>query len=367
MFNGDCDLPHHSTHPICVAHIIERARKRAPTRRMAVQWHDPSSQLRILLCLHGSHNLPSSINLLEITRGPSDPGILVYVTDMIELTDQIAATLVQNEGIETVTVTDKAVMEMRDQITNTVQDYVDESGEGISVKRMLALSTFNEMSQDICLLAEELMVSLIILPFHKRQHEDGTLDGGHPGFRYVNRKECDVLSGDPGDRGFGLIERTSGSHISVNVAVIFIGGRDDREALAYSGRVARHPGVRLTVIRFLVENNSENAQRRPGMHKEITPEQEEEMRLDDESFAGFYERHIAGGRVAYTEKHLANSSETFTTLQSLEGQYALIIVGRGIGVNSILTVGMNDWQQCPNWVRSGMFFPGPISRRGPLF
>ncbi|KAI9169155.1 hypothetical protein LWI28_007813 [Acer negundo] len=336
--------------PFVVAHIIERARKQAPTRRMAVQWHDPSSQLRILLCLHGSHNLPSSINLLEITRGPSDPGILVYVTDMIELTDQIAATLVQNEGIETVTVTDKAVMEMRDQITNTVQAYVDESGEGISVKRMLALSTFNGMSQDICILAEELMVSLIILPFHKRQHEDGTLDGGHPGFRYVNRKMlrnamCSV--GILVDRGFGLIERTTESQISVNVAVIFIGGRDDREALAYSGRVARHPGVRLTVIRFLEENDSENAQRRPGMHKEITPEQEEEMRLDDESFADFYERHIAGGRVAYTEKHLANSSETFTALKSLEGQYALIIVGRGVGVNSILTVGMNDWQQCP--------------------
>ncbi|KAL5762692.1 hypothetical protein ACOSP7_018956 [Xanthoceras sorbifolium] len=336
--------------PFVVAHIIQRARKRAPTRRMAVQWHDPSNQLRILVCLQGPHNLASSINLLEISRGAADPGILVYVTDMIELTDQIAATLVQNEGVETVTVTDNAVMEMRDQITNTVQAYVDESGEGIAVKRMLALSTFSGMSQDICLLAEELMISIIILPFHKRQRKDGTLDGGHPGFRYVNRKMlrnamCSV--GILVDRGFGSIEKISGSHVSVNVAVIFIGGRDDREALAYSGRAARHPGVRLTVIRFLVEKSSENAQRRPGIYKETTAEQEEEMRLDDECFASFYERQIAGGRVAYTEKHLANSSETFATLKSLEGQYALIIVGRGIRVNSILTVGMNDWQQCP--------------------
>lgn len=178
--------------PFVVGYIIKRARKRAPTRRMALQWLDPSQQLRILLCLHGPQNLASTINFIEISRGPADPGIMVYVTDMIELTDQIAATLVHQEGVlesvDTVTVTDKAVMEMREEITNGVQSYVDANGEGITLKRMLALSTFSGMSQDICILAEDLMVSLIIVPFHKRQREDGTLDGGHPGFRYVNRK-----------------------------------------------------------------------------------------------------------------------------------------------------------------------------------
>ncbi|KAJ4711605.1 Cation/H(+) antiporter like [Melia azedarach] len=334
--------------PFVVQHIIERARKRAPTRRMALQWLDPSDQLRILLCLHGPHNLTSSTNILEISRGTADPGIVVYVTDMIELTDQIAATLVQNEGVDTVTVTDKTVMEMREEVSNAVQSYVDENGQGITLKRMLALSTFSGMSQDICILAENLMISLIILPFHKRQREDGTLDGGHPGFRYVNRKllrnaTCSV--GILVDRGFGLIGRISRSQASLDVAVIFIGGRDDREALAYARQVSRHPGVKLTVIRFLVDS-SENPDR-PATYKDNTKEQEEEMKIDDECFAEFYERHVAGGHVAYLEKHLANSSETFATLRSLEGQYALIIVGRGMRANSILTVGMNDWQQCP--------------------
>lgn len=155
---------------------------------MALQWLDPSNQLKILLCLHGPQNITPTLNFLEISRGTANPGVVVYVTDMIELTDQIAATLVQNEGIDTVTVTDKAVMEMREEITTAVQSYVDENGGGITLKRMLALSTFSGMPQDICILAEDLMISLIILPFHKRQLEDGTLDGGHPGFRYVNRK-----------------------------------------------------------------------------------------------------------------------------------------------------------------------------------
>lgn len=134
---------------------------------------------------------------------------------------------------------------------------------------------------------------------------------------------------------------------SLHVAVIFIGGKDDREALAYAGRVARHPGVKLTVLRFLLDDNSETISRRTGGFRVNQAEQEAEMKLDDECFAFFYERHIAGGHVAYMEKHLVNSAETYATLRSLEGQYALIIVGRGGRVNSILTVGMNDWQQCP--------------------
>lgn len=41
------------------------------------------------------------------------------------------------------------------------------------------------------------------------------------------------------DRGFGFTERLSTSSVS-KVAVIFIGGKDDQEALAYAGRVVWH-------------------------------------------------------------------------------------------------------------------------------
>ncbi|KAL5543381.1 hypothetical protein UlMin_007165 [Ulmus minor] len=336
--------------PSVVAQIIKRARKRAPTHRMALQLLDPSHELRILLCLHGPQNVPSTINFMEISRGISDPGIVVYVTDMIELTNEVAATVVKGDGQDTEAVMNKALMEIRNQITASVEAYVEENSEGITLRRMLALSSFSGLPQDVCTLAEDLMAALIILPFHKSQRADGTLDAGHGGFRYVNRKvlrnaPCSV--GILVDRGFGSIEKISRSHVSLNVAVIFIGGKDDREALAYAGRVSRHPGVKLTVIRFLVDSNSENASRRAGNYRINISEQQEETNHDDECFAEFYERHVASGHVAYMEKHLANSAETYATLKSFEGQYSLIIVGRGGRVNSVLTFGMNDWQQCP--------------------
>ncbi|KAK7263887.1 hypothetical protein RJT34_31486 [Clitoria ternatea] len=346
--------------PAIVAHIIKRARKRAPTHRMAIQLLDPSSELRILLCLHGPENVPASINFMEITRGVADPGIMVYVAEMIELTDEISATVDRGQTIDATTVKDKQVMEMRDQVTSSLQAYVDNDGEGITIRRTLAISTINGMAQNVCVLAEDLKIALIILPFHRNQRQDGKLDGGSQSFRHVNRKLLRTAPCSVGilvNRGLGSIERISRSEVSLNVAVVFIGGKDDREALAYVGRVSRHSGVKVTVIRFLVDTTAEAS--RLAAYRVSLPEKEEEMGLDDECFAQFYEKHIVEGRVSYMEKHLANAAETFTTLRSFEGQYSLVIVGREGGANSILTKGMNDWQQCPELGPIGDVLSGP--------
>ncbi|GFZ02678.1 hypothetical protein Acr_15g0012860 [Actinidia rufa] len=179
-------------------------------------------------------------------------------------TSMVVANIIEHAGKRSPTQTNGTP-----KITKAVEAYVAEAGEGISVKRMMALVTMN--------------------------------------------------------------------------TVIFIGGKDDREAIAYAGCVARHPGIKLTDIRFLLDANSENTtSARPGRPRVNTPELEEEMKLDDECFADFYDRHVA-----YMEKYLVNSGQTFSTLRSMEGQYGLFIVGRGWRVNSVLTVGMNDWEECP--------------------
>ncbi|KAE8672143.1 Cation/H(+) antiporter 28 [Hibiscus syriacus] len=334
--------------PFVVNHIIERARQLVPVQRMTLQCLDPTTELRIMLCVHEPHNLPSTINLMDISRGKPNPGLHVFVTDMVELTEKLAATLKQDQGTDNMVVTDESVISMREHITRAFQSYVDENGAGITLSRSHVLSTFNGMAKDLSSLAEDLMVSIILLPYHKRLSEDGSHDSGSPGFRYVNSKllrraPCSI--GILVEKGSGFAEKITKSS-QCKVAIIFIGGKDDREALSFAGQVAWHPGVELTVIRFLLDKNSENMPRRLINLTNIA-EEEAEMKLDDESFTEFYEKYVAGGTVAYMEKHLANSSETYTTLRSLKGQYMLIIVGQGGRVNSILTLGLNDWQECP--------------------
>lgn len=180
--------------PLVGGYIIRRARKRSPNQRMALQWLDSENELRVLLCIHGPQHLPSTINFIEISRGRDDPGIIVYVTDMIELTEQIESTLVHREGVEVVTVTDRAVIEMRDQITTAIKTYEEEHESGITLRRMLALSPFSVMHQDICHFARDLNVSLIVLPFHKYPAEDGKMTGADSKFRFVNKKVYAYIS-----------------------------------------------------------------------------------------------------------------------------------------------------------------------------
>ena len=143
----------------------------------------------------------------------------------------------------------------------------------VAVRPITAVSPLPTMHEDICHMAETKRVTMIILPFHKRwnvdhghshhHHQDGG-DGNLPenvghGWRLVTQR---VLKNAPCsvavlvDRGLGSIESQSssldGSNVVERVCVIFFGGPDDREALELGGRMAEHPAVKVTIMRFLV-------------------------------------------------------------------------------------------------------------------
>ncbi|RZC57332.1 hypothetical protein C5167_004636 [Papaver somniferum] len=342
--------------PLVVKLMVEGARKRSPYRQMTLQHLNPSTELRILLGIHGPQNIPSMINIMEVSRGNKATRIGVYVTDMIEINDchsTILATEVENRSLENTAMADESVVNMREQITNAILSYIEESGKGINVQRLLAISTFANMHQDLCNLAEAVQASLLILPFHRNQRPDGKMDGVHHGFRYVNRKvlrqaPCSV--GVLVDRGLGKNQQRSAPTACIEVAVVFIGGKDDREALYYASRIAQHPCINLTAVRFLEETSTEKSSTKKNRKKlrSVIKMEEEERKLDDECFTEFYEKSLSQGKIGYLEKHVIDAKGTVSTLKSFEEHYALFVVGRGGRVNSILTAGMSSWEECPD-------------------
>ncbi|KAI3975035.1 hypothetical protein MKX01_005146 [Papaver californicum] len=343
--------------PLVVKLMVEGAsRKRSLYRQMTLQHLNPSTELRILLGIHGPQNIPSMINIMEVSRGNKATRIGVYVTDMIEINDCNSTICVPSEAdssLENTTMADESVVSMREQITNAILSYIEESGKGVNVQRLLAISTFANMHTDLCNLAEAVQASLLILPFHRNQRSDGKMDRVHHGFRYVNRKvlrqaPCSV--GVLVDRGLGNIHKRSAPTSRIEIAVVFIGGKDDREALHYASRIAQHPYINLTAVRFLEETNTEKSSTKKHRKKlrSVTKMEEEERKLDDECFTEFYEKSMSQGKIDYLEKHVIDAKGTVSTLKSLEEHYALFIVGRGGRVNSILTAGMSSWEECPD-------------------
>lgn len=150
------------------------------------------------------------------------------------------------------------------------------------------------------------------------------------------------------DRGLGRNNRDSVGSTAQQVAVIFIGGRDDREALHLASRMAYHPGVKLTAIRFLLDPDAP-VSTLEGRSRTLTEMEEEEndLELDEQFFAQFYQSHVASGRVGYMEKYAIDGADTLAALRTLEELYTLFVVGRGESCRSALTAGMSHWEEHP--------------------
>lgn len=99
------------------------------------------------------------------------------------------------------------------------------------------------------------------------------------------------------DRGLGHPNQASHSLVGKNIVVVFIGGRDDREALTLASHMSQHPAIRLTVVRFLPDASTQARQsvRSIASHKfnpSFTSYEELQMQMDDEFFADFYKRYV---------------------------------------------------------------------------
>ncbi|VAI11934.1 unnamed protein product [Triticum turgidum subsp. durum] len=182
--------------------IASWARRSVQWRLMGLQHHDPSTELRLVAGLRGPQEVPTLAFLMESLRwGAGNGEIACYAVDMVQLTDQTASSIVKSGGLDGVTVVDEEVSEMRKLIGEALDAYRAEcGGEGgkVKVRRLLALSSFPDMHSDMCICAEDAMAALILVPFHKTQCLDGTMDGGHFGFRLVNQKVLQLApcSGD---------------------------------------------------------------------------------------------------------------------------------------------------------------------------
>ncbi len=62
------------------------------------------------------------------------------------------------------------------------------------------------------------------------------------------------------DRGFGGVAQNLGptSSVAQRICIIFFGGPDDREALELGGRMAEHPAIKVTVMRFVEKDGKKS-------------------------------------------------------------------------------------------------------------
>lgn len=304
------------TTPIVIA-VYKPAKKHTKSnyQHRTIERKNPNSELRILACFHSYGNIPATINLIEASRGiEKKDGLCVYALHLTELTERSSAILMVHKARKNgVPFWNKGRVDSN-QIVVAFEAFRQLSR--VSIRPMTAISALSNMHEDICSSAETKRAAVIILPFHKHQRLDGSLETTRTDYRSVNRK---VLEQAPCsiailiDRGLGGGSHVNASNVSSTVTVFFFGGPDDREALAFGKRMSEHPGIRLHVVRFTpstdfvtesvaVDVNNNSSEDSDGDNKALTS-------------------------IAYEERNVSKGSQAVDAMKEFN-KSNLILVGR---------------------------------------
>ncbi|KAK4486379.1 hypothetical protein RD792_009052 [Penstemon davidsonii] len=341
--------------PIVIS-IYKPARKFAPYKRRTIQRTKPDGEFRVLVCVHTPRNVPTIINLLEASHPTKKSPICTYVLHLVELTGRASAMLIVHNTRKSGRPALNRTQAQSDHIINAFENF-EQHASFVSVNPLTAISPYSTMHEDICNVAEDKRVAFIIIPFHKQQTVDGGMEATNPAFRTINQN---VLANAPCsvgilvDRGLNGSTRLAANQIAHHIAVLFFGGADDREALAYAWRMCERPGINLTVMRFVPGDNvletTEMATMRNQSGREIltvSTDIDREKQLDDDYINEFRSRTMNDSSVVYTEKVVNHGEETVASIRSIDAIHDLFIVGRGQGMISPVTAGLTDWSECP--------------------
>jgi len=337
------------TTPIVMA-IYKPARPVVPYkhRTIAQPTFDPAGELRVLACFHSIRNIPTILNLVESSRGTRHRRMTLYTMHLMEYSERTSAILMvqraRRNGFPFSSKSkSKSNRSSSSEIEVTFEAY--QQLTDVTVRPMTAISGLDTIDDDIISSAMGKRASFIILPFHKVLQLDGSLESiGHE-YNLINKR---VLEHAPCsvavliDRGLGGPAHVPSNEMACSVMMLFFGGADDREALAYALRMGEHPGIDVKVTRFLQTNYIEN---------------DSEQEADDKAIEVFLAKVVGSGggdkSVQFEEKVASTREEVAATIKEMTRRN-LFIVGRSPPTASLL-----EKTDCPELGPVGSFLASP--------
>ncbi|KAL4379457.1 hypothetical protein GQ457_02G012800 [Hibiscus cannabinus] len=292
----------------------------------------PHSQLRVLVCIHEEQNVPSAINLLATLNPCKHSPIVVYMLHIIELKGVASPLLIPQKKTRRVSPKTRGSGPVIDAFRNFAETHAGL----VSVFPFISVSPPQTMHDDVCEIALEKGTSLVIIPFYKKFHVGGAVYLSKKSLKIANQN---VLDQAPCSVAI-LIDRGSLKTLhaiwtcwsSSEVVVVFLGGADDREALALGARMNLRQNINLTLVRIRYDGDC------PDRYTEGT-------QLDNESLAQFQTDISGNNCTKYIEEVVNDGAKTSKVLRTLEHHYDLVMVGRRHYDASPLLSGLTEWHE----------------------
>ncbi|XP_058777864.1 cation/H(+) antiporter 15-like [Vicia villosa] len=333
---------------------IYKPRKRFEQNKLkTIQKLRLDAELRILACVHNNRQATGVIGLIETFNATRLSPIHVFALYLVELTGRGATVVAAHmeklnnqPGAQNLTRTQEEL----ENIKNTFEA-IGDAYDAIRVQTLNVVSTYATVHEDIYNTANEKRTSLVILPFHKQLSSEGALETTNVTYRDIN---LNVMQSAPCSVGI-YVDRNLGSLPKMNfrILMIFVGGPDDREALAVAWRMAGHPGTQLSVVRML--QFDEAAEVDTSSHAEaqgilfVVMDSEKQKELDDECVNSFRLTAVnSDDSITYSEIDVHSGEDIPTVLNELEKFGCdLYIVGQGNRRSSRVFSMLLEWSDCP--------------------
>ncbi|KAE8665545.1 hypothetical protein F3Y22_tig00112609pilonHSYRG00083 [Hibiscus syriacus] len=336
-----------------IAFVNKPSKKTVTHVNRSIKGSEPDTELRILACVHSMRNVMGTLSILNLSHGTKGSPLSVFGTHLIELSKRAstAMLIVHNEGNQDEGGRFNRAKTEKTNIIRAFKNFEKSNDEdAVTVHTMSVISPYATMHVDICSLAEDKCVNLILLPFHKEVKADGHMGASNSSYANVNNN---VLMSTPCsvamlvDRGisskvFESHDKSSGNY-TCRIAMLFVGGPDDREALAYACRMAGHPTVNLTVARFFPGEDTTD----PTLQSNTSIKREK--LTDYEYIEELKVKAMENSVIRYAEMTVHNGEETIAGIRALgDNVFDLYVVGRRQGeAKSPITEGLSDWGTCP--------------------
>uniref|UniRef100_A0A5B7BIH5 Uncharacterized protein n=1 Tax=Davidia involucrata TaxID=16924 RepID=A0A5B7BIH5_DAVIN len=315
--------------PLVKILYVPPSKQHVQIKRRTIQHAKRDAELRILVCIHNQDNVPSIINLLEASNATEESPIAVIAVLLVELVGRTTSVLIAHHQRTLDPTNSKS-----NHIINALRHYELHNEGCVTIQSFSSISHFDTMHDDIYRVALDQNATIVIVPFHKQWAIDGSIGSVNRAVRTMNIKVLDRAPCSVGmliDRGIltGSISILT-TRSAYHVAVIYIGGGDDGEALHYGARMAKHRNVTLTVIRFLLF----------GSHNS------RERKLDNDLIDEVRHANVGNEGFLYREEVVRDGVGLASCIKGLENCCDLIIVGRDHPVSPLL-LGLDAWSECP--------------------
>ncbi|KAI3944547.1 hypothetical protein MKW92_049876 [Papaver armeniacum] len=303
-----------------VKRLYNPSRRYAGYKRQTIQNVVSSREIRILACVYDKDSVPGILNFLEAINPAQNYTVCLYVLHLVELVGRAASILVTHKHHKKRH--SGRAKNASERIIKAFHHF-EQHNQGVLVgQAFTTISPFSGMHNDVCNLIMDKRAALVIIPFHQSVE--------HP-IRLVIQN---VWQKAPCSVGI-LFDHINGSRSIMdvciryeNVAMIFIGGPDDREALTLSMKMADNPDVNLTVFRFTFSGSN-------GFHKNT--------KKDDDVIRDLWFKLMDANNIVYKEEEVTDGADTACKLKAIENTYDFIMVGRRHHNSSPILSGLDEW------------------------